>query len=81
MKTKKLITALLSLFLYASCNFTALEGGPYEGFSFLFYNETSNVYDAEIIIGGMKNGVFIPIESIQFMKIKAGGLYYIGENR
>ena len=82
MKTKKIIPLLLCLILFNSC--VKDEDRFYEGFTFVISNETSKIYDGEIFIGAMKNGVFSPTESIVIPKIMIGKghpHYFISENR
>lgn len=82
MKTKILITVISFVFL-TSC--VRDEDMPFEGFTFLFSNHTSRNYsEAELFIGGIKNGVFIPTDSILIVpkiKTNGNGYHFIGENR
>lgn len=60
------------------------EDRSFEGFTFVISNETNLIYDAEIFIGAIKNGVFSPTESIVIPKIKKGKghpHYFIDEHR
>ena len=69
MKKKLLVLMIASLSMY-SCVLD--KGRPYEGFSFLIYNNAHEVFeDAEVVIGGMQNGAFIPTDSIKFDEIDA----------
>ena len=82
MRTKILIV-VASFFLLTSCSDPG--GDPvFEGLSLALFNKTNQAYDAKLFIGGMKNGVFIPTDSILISpKIKANNSYnYFGdENR
>ena len=63
MKTK-IVIVVASFFLLISC---ADPGGDpvFEGFSLAIFNKTNQTYDdAKLFIGGMKNNVFIPTDSI-----------------
>ena len=60
---KKILIALIVLFTLNSC--TGLEDDNYYGFEFVVVNHTSQEYNAEIVVGGFKDGVFIPTDSIR----------------
>ena len=69
MKTKKIIPALLCFILLTSC--FKDEDRSFEGFSFFITNYASTVFEnAEIVIGGMQNGVFVPTDSIKLPKLE-----------
>ncbi|WP_347174072.1 hypothetical protein [Polaribacter uvawellassae] len=80
---KQNIIVVLTLFILISC--LKDEDRVRYGFTIAFWNYTNEVYDAKMIIGGMKNGIFIPTDSISVNKIKLGGdihpYYFINENR
>ena len=59
---KTLILLLFTLTLF-SCSDPG--GDPvFDGFEFAIKNETNKKYSIELVIGGMKNDVFIPTDSI-----------------
>lgn len=80
---KQKIIFVLTFFIFSSC--MKDEHRTRYGFTIAFWNYTSEVYDAKMIIGGMKNGIFIPTDSININKIKLGGdihpYYFINDNR
>ncbi|MFN0729847.1 hypothetical protein [Polaribacter gochangensis] len=81
MKIKKIII-VLNFLLLISC--VKDEDRSFEGFTFVISNETNLIYDAEIFIGAIKNGVFSPTDSIVIPKIKVGKghpHYFIDEHR
>jgi hypothetical protein len=82
MKLQRLII-VLTLLVVASCGLDP-ERDQF-GITIAFYNHTNEVYDAKMIIGGLKNGVFIPTDSINISQIKIGGAthpsYFVDENR
>ncbi|NVK53066.1 MAG: hypothetical protein HWD85_09040 [Flavobacteriaceae bacterium] len=86
MKVKKqLIVSVISiLFVMTSCDW--FEDENYEGFMVSFSNHTSKVYDGVMIIGGFKNGNFVPTDSVEVPQIKLGSgvanpSYFIDKNR
>ena len=64
---KKKMIVLIVLFTLNGC--TGLEDENYYGFEFHIHNGTSQEYNAEIVVGGFKNGVFIPTDSIRMNPI------------
>jgi len=59
---KPILLLLLTLTLF-SCSDPG--GDPvFDGFQFAIKNETNKKYSIELVIGGMKNDVFIPTDSI-----------------
>lgn len=80
MKTK------LFIFLFYLLNSCTDPGGDplFEGFEVSFINNTNEVYDAEIVVGGYKNDIFMSTDSISLSNIKRGknnGSYFIDKNR
>ncbi len=82
MKIKRIIIALNFLILI-SC--VKDEDRSYEGFTFRFSNHTNTEYNAKIFIGGIKNGMFMSMDSISIVpsiKLSGNNSYYFGgENR
>mgnify|MGYP003624187740 CR=1 FL=1 len=70
MKTKN-IFLLFSTILLFSCSDP---GGDleYDGFELNFFNYTNKTYKAEIIIGGVINGDFVPTDSVIVNEINIG---------
>ncbi len=57
-----------------------------EGFTFSFSNRTDQVYDAQLSIGGLKDGVFVATASVPITNLQIGYAdvipsYYKDENR
>lgn len=82
MKKQNIIIGLI-LFVLTSC--VKDEDRTQYGFTISFSNNTTKVYDAKMVIGGMKNGVFIATDSVNVNQIKVGGdihpYYFNGDNR
>ncbi len=70
MKTKFLLFTLL---LLNACAFDE-DLIRYEGFEIGFTNKTNKVYDAQLFIGGFKDGIFVATESVEIPKLKVGGI-------
>lgn len=73
---------LLLFFLLTSC----VDVDPtYSGFQLDFWNGTNEVYNAEIIIGGLNDGKFIATDSVVVKEIEIDGNnslpYFVSENR
>ncbi len=80
MKTKKIIPVLLCLILFNSC--VKDEDRVFEGFSFYITSNVGSFEDAEIVIGGMQNNIFVPTDSIKFDKIEyLSKHYHFDDNR
>ncbi len=83
MKLKFLLFSVFLLFL----NSCEDPGGEqiYEGFTFDVVNNTNKTYNAQLFIGGFKDGSFITTESVMLENINTGSQgnssYYIDENR
>lgn len=75
---------LFSLILLFSC--TGLGGETnFKGFQFSIWNDTQQVLEAKIIIGGEQNGNYIATDSVLIEEIKIGGNnpspFFLNENR
>ncbi|NVK51603.1 MAG: hypothetical protein HWD85_01620 [Flavobacteriaceae bacterium] len=82
MKKYSFLTLIIITLVLSSC--VRDEDEPYHGFVFDFWNYTDEVYDAELVIGGYKNGTFIPTDSILIHQIQKGEgklFYFSEENR
>lgn len=83
MKKYKHLVILIVL-VFSSC--VKDEDRFYEGFTFFFWNETgTEISGAKIFIGGVNNGVFVPVDSkVITPDIKVGApdrSYFNGDNR
>ncbi len=80
---KRILLLVITVLIFTSC--VKDEDRVRYGFTIAFWNHTNEVYDAKLIIGGLKNGIFIPTDSINVNQIKLGGdihpYYFINENR
>ena len=84
MKTK--IT--LFTFFILLCSACLDPGGEpsFEGFTFSFSNRTDQIYDAQLYIGDLKDGVFVATDSVPITNLQIGYAdvipsYYKDENR
>lgn len=78
---KTIFILIVSALVFISC--TDPGGDPiYDGFKLQVSNSTNTDYDLEIVIGGKKNGVFIPTDSIKMQPpaIKNRSSYYFLES-
>ena len=64
---KKILIALTALFILNGC--TGLEDDNYYGFRAVVVNHTNEIYNAELVVGGFKDGIFIPTDSIRMNPI------------
>ncbi len=80
---KRVIILVLTVLIFTSC--VKDEDRSFEGFTFRFSNHTNLEYNSKIFIGGMKNGIFTPTDSISIVpsiKVSGNNSYYFGgENR
>lgn len=66
---KKTLLLVITVLILTSC--VKDEDRSFEGFSFFITNNASTVFEnAEIVIGGMQNGVFMPTDSIKLPKLE-----------
>ncbi len=66
---KKILFLVIAILTLSSC--VKDEDRSFEGFSFFITNNASTVFEnAEIVIGGMQNGVFVPTDSIKLPKLE-----------
>ena len=80
---KIILLIVITVLIFNSC---ADPGGDptFDGLEFSIWNRTSEDHEIEIIIGGMKNGVFIPTDSITInpmLKSNSSYNYYTDETR
>ena len=80
---KRILLLVFTVLILFSC---ADPGGDpeYRGFEFNVWNRTNVDSSLEIVIGGMKNGVFIPTDSItinQILKSNSSYNYYTDKTR
>lgn len=81
---KKIVyTLIASALIFISCSDPG--GDPiYDGFKLQVSNRTNTDYNIEIVIGGKKNGIFIPTDSIKMNQPvikKKSNYYFIEDNR
>ena len=77
---KKILFLIIVVLTLSSC--VKDEDRSYEGFSFFITSHVGAFENAEIIIGGMQNNIFIPTDSIKFDKIVfLSKDYHFDENR
>ncbi len=66
---KKILFLVIVVLTLSSC--VKNEDRSFDGFSFFITNNASTVFEnAEIVIGGMQNGVFVPTDSIKLPKLE-----------
>ena len=77
---KRILLLVFIVFIFSSC--TKDEDRVFEGFSFYITSNVGSFEDAEIVIGGMQNNIFVPTDSIKFDKIEyLSKHYYFDDNR
>ena len=77
---KKILFLVIVVLTLSSC--IKDEDRVFEGFSFYIGSNVGSFENAEIVIGGMQNNIFVPTDSIKFDKIEyLSKHYYFDENR
>lgn len=84
MKYRIIIFISITLIVLNACE--ALDVSPVlKGFFVKFLNETNEVYDAKLFIGGLEKEIFTATDSIEIKQIELGGNstlpYFVSPNR